>query len=219
MCLGENEHNMTASNYLNKTLWIIVVLLAILVGLIPLNYIEQDTESGFLELKDDTLLNSMAWQFAFNAHIISGGIAIMIGWLQFSKKLLSKRPKWHRVIGKIYIVAALTCALSGIYVGYFATGGPIAAAGFITIGIIYFYTTLKAYLHIRNRQIEQHKVMMVYSYAACMAAVTLRLYVPFLTVFLGDYFIAYRIVAWVSWIPNLLLARILSKKIANVQVL
>lgn len=139
---------MTASNYLNKTLWIIVVLLAILVGLIPLNYIEQDTESGFLELKDDTLLNSMAWQFAFNAHIISGGIAIMIGWLQFSKKLLSKRPKWHSVIGKIYIVAALTCALSGIYVVYFATGDAIAAAGFITIGISYFYTTLNAYLHI-----------------------------------------------------------------------
>lgn len=202
-------------NYLNKTLWIIVILLAILVGLLPLTYIEKDTESGFLELKDDALLNSMAWQVAFNAHIISGGMAIMIGWVQFSKKQLAKRLKWHRVIGKIYIVAALTCALSGIYVGYYATGGPIAAAGFITIGIIYFYTTLKAYLHIRDKQIEQHKKMMVYSYAACLAAVTLRLYMPFLTAFVGDYYVAYRIVAWLSWVPNLGIAHVLGKKMTN----
>ena len=51
--------------------------------------------------------------------------------------------------------------------------------------------------------------MMLYSYAACLAAVTLRLYVPFLTVFLGDYTRAYQIVAWLSWVPNLVIARIL----------
>jgi uncharacterized membrane protein len=192
-----------------KMIWTIVVLLAILVGFIPLAYISPDSESGFLELKDKALLQSIGWKIGFNAHIISGGIAIMIGWVQFSRNLLAKYIKWHRAIGKVYVVAALICGLSGIYVGFHANGGPIAAAGFISVAIIYFYTTLKAYLHIKNKQISQHQAMMMYSYSACLAAVTLRLYVPLLTYYLDDYLQAYRIAAWLSWIPNLIIAQIL----------
>jgi uncharacterized membrane protein len=196
-----------------KIAWGITIFLAILVGLLPLAYIEQDRTSGYLELKPAALLDSVAWQIAFNAHIISGGIAILIGWIQFNRKLLAKYVVLHRTIGKIYVLAALVCGLSGVYVGYYAYGGPIAAAGFMTIGVIYFYTTLKAYLYIRNQQVVQHQQMMLYSYAACLAAITLRLYVPFLTVFLGDYTKAYQIVAWLSWVPNLLIARVLGSRL------
>lgn len=198
--------------FAKKAIWVIIVLLAILVGLLPLSYMEQDPSSGYLELKERALLDSLSWQIGFNAHIISGGIAILIGWTQFSKKQLIKRLNWHRFIGKVYVVASLICGLSGIYIGYYAYGGPIAAAGFMTVGVIYFYTTLKAWLYIKNKQIAQHRTMMMFSYAVCLAAVTLRLYVPFLTVFLGDYLQAYRIVAWLSWIPNLFIAYVLSKE-------
>ncbi|GAB4428835.1 MAG: hypothetical protein OHK0039_47410 [Bacteroidia bacterium] len=44
------------------------------------------------------------------------------------------------------------------------------------------------------------------SYAACFAAVTLRLWLPILTALLGDFLPAYRIVAWLCWVPNLLVA-------------
>jgi uncharacterized membrane protein len=197
---------------LKKILWAIIILLAILVGLVPLNYIEPDVNSGFLELKDRALLRSIGWQIGFNAHIFSGAIAIMVGWLQFNRNLLAKRPKWHRALGKVYVVTALICGLSGIYIGFHATGGPIAATGFISVGAIYFYTTLQAYLAIKNKQIARHQTMMMYSYAACLAAVTLRLYVPLLTHYLGDYLQAYRIVAWLSWVPNLLVAKVLSDR-------
>lgn len=198
---------------IKKILWVIIVLLAILVGLVPLTYVEQGRSAGFLELKDPALLDSWDWQIAFNAHIISGGIAILIGWIQFNRRLLAKRSNWHRTIGKVYVISALICALSGIYVGYYATGGPIAAAGFMTVGVIYFYTTLKGYLYIRNKDLVAHQKMMLYSYAVCLAAVTLRLYVPFLTIYFDDYFRAYRVVAWLSWIPNLLIAKLLSRNV------
>jgi uncharacterized membrane protein len=195
-----------------RILWALIVLLAILIGLVPLNYIEPDVNSGFLALKDRALLRSIGWQISFNAHIFSGAIAIMIGWVQFNRKLLAKRPKWHRALGKVYVVSALICGLTGIYIGFNATGGPIAAAGFISVGAIYFYTTLQAFIDIKNKQIARHQTMMMYSYAACLAAVTLRLYVPLLTYYLGDYLQAYRIVAWLSWVPNLLVAKILSDR-------
>ncbi len=49
--------------------------------------------------------------------------------------------------------------------------------------------------------------MMIYSYAACFAAVTLRLWLPMLTALFHDFKTAYRIVAWLCWLPNLAVAR------------
>ena len=52
--------------------------------------------------------------------------------------------------------------------------------------------------------------MMIYSYAACFAAVTLRIWLPILTSILGEFLSAYRIVAWLCWVPNLIVAYIIS---------
>ena len=82
----------------------------------------------------------------------------------------------------------------------------MASLGFICLAVIWFYTTLKAYLNIRNKQVKQHQKMMIYSYAACFAAVTLRIWLPLLTAVLGDFVTAYIIVAWLCWIPNLIVA-------------
>lgn len=64
---------------MKKISWIIIVILAILVGLIPYTYLTGQ-EQGFLELKDAKTLNNMFWKVGFYIHIFSGGIAIMFGW-------------------------------------------------------------------------------------------------------------------------------------------
>ena len=47
---------------------------------------------------------------------------------------------------------------------------------------------------------------MVYSYAACFAAVTLRIWMPLLVLAFGEFLPAYRVVAWLCWVPNLAFA-------------
>ena len=47
---------------------------------------------------------------------------------------------------------------------------------------------------------------MIYSYAACFAAVTLRIWLPTLTSIMGEFIGAYRIVAWLCWVPNMIVA-------------
>lgn len=107
-------------------------------------------------------------------------------------------------------------ALCGIYIGYYATGGMIPAVGFISLGIIWFYTTLKAFLEIKEGRIWEHEKMMIYSYAACFAAVTLRLLLPLLIVIFNDFITAYQMVAWLCWVPNLMVAYfIILKKSKN----
>jgi uncharacterized membrane protein len=195
-----------------KGLWIILVAFAILIGLYPSIYFFADRKFGLLSSKSAALLTNTLWNIVFYTHITLGGIALLIGWTQFSSKIRTRNLLLHKQIGKIYLIAVILSSIAGIYIGFYATGGIISSSGFICLGIIWFYTTLKAYLNIKNKQIEQHKKMMIYSYAACFAAVTLRIWLPVLQAVFGDFNTAYRIVAWLCWIPNLIVARLLTKR-------
>jgi uncharacterized membrane protein len=198
-----------------KGLWILFATLALLIGLYPMIYFLMDRKFGLLNSKSVELLTNTFWNIGFYMHIIFGGIALFIGWTQFSPKMRNRRMALHRKLGKVYVVAVLLSALAGIYIGFFATGGWISSAGFICLGIIWFYTTLKAYLHIKGGEIEKHQKMMVYSYAACFAAVTLRIWLPILTMIYGDFVKAYLLVAWLCWIPNLIVAYIITRRTIN----
>lgn len=57
---------------------------------------------------------------------------------------------------------------------------------------------------------------MIYSYAACFAAVTLRIWLPLLTAaFLGDFIKAYTIVAWLCWVPNIIVAYFIVRRLPS----
>jgi len=71
------------------------------------------------------------------------------------------------------------------------------------------YTTSNAYTSIKKIEIDAHQRWMIRSYALCFAAVTLRLYLPlFLGVFNMEFIPAYKIIAWLCWVPNILIAEI-----------
>lgn len=197
---------------LKRTLFFLFAFLAIAVGLYPGIYFFMERDFGLLASKTPELLSDTLWNGMFYTHIIFGGLALLVGWVQFSKKVRQRHLQFHKNIGKLYVITVLLSAISGIYIGYFATGGWITKTGFMTLGVIWFFTTLKGYTAIRNKNIEVHQKMMIYSYAACFAAVTLRIWLPILTAVYGEFLPAYRIVAWLCWVPNLLIAYFIIKK-------
>ncbi len=196
-----------------KALWILMIALALAVGLYPVIYFLIDRRFGLLGSKSNELLANAFWNIAFYTHIILGGIALLIGWTQFSSKMRIRNISLHKKIGKAYVIAVLFSAIAGIYIGFFATGGIISSLGFICLGVIWLSTTTMAYVNIRNRQITKHQKMMVYSYAACFAAVTLRIWLPLLIMLLGNFTTAYIIVAWLCWVPNVFVAYLLTKRL------
>ena len=202
-----------------KVTWILFVTLSIAIGLYPALYFLIDKKFGLLGTKTDELLANTFWNIAFYIHIILGGLALLIGWTQFSTKIRNKNITLHRKIGKTYVLSVLASAIGGIYMGFFATGGPMASTGFICLGIVWFYTTLMAFISIKNKQVYRHKKLMIYSYATCFAAVTLRLWLPLLSLVLNDFTTAYIIVAWLCWVPNLLVANLITrqKKVAYIK--
>jgi len=193
-------------NATNRVSWFVFAFLAIGVGLYPLLYFFVDRQFGLLASKSSELLADIFWNMGFYGHILLGGLALMVGWVQFSEKIRNANLKRHRTIGKIYVIAVLISGTCGVFIAFNATGGLITTIGFISLGLVWLYTTLKAYFAVRKGDIELHKGLMVYSYAACFAAVTLRIWLPLLTVAFQDFTIAYRIVAWFCWVPNMIFA-------------
>jgi len=190
----------------NKFAWVAFGMLAIAIGFYPLLYILGGRDMGLLATKPEEVLSSVPWNIAFYGHIVFGGIALLVGWTQFSRELRRKYLKTHRNLGKVYVSAALISAACGIYLSFYATGGWIAGLGFFLLGLFWIFFTVRAYTAIRAGDLTGHEGYMIYSYAACFAAVSLRIWMPILILIFAEFLTAYRIVAWLCWVPNLIFA-------------
>lgn len=190
----------------NQLKWVLFALLSVLIGVYPFSYFILERQFGLLSTKSEILLADLTWNTFFYLHILLGGLALLIGWLQFNKRLRIRNPQLHRTIGKIYLIAALLSGVSAIYLAFYATGGIIASLGFALLGILWTGISVQGYFLIRRGEIARHQKWMIFSYAACWAAVTLRIWLPLLSASFGDFFIAYKIVAWLCWVPNLAVA-------------
>ena len=191
---------------MKKASWILIGILSTLIGLYPILYFLNDGRFGLLASKSTELVSDNFWNIGFHGHIVLGGLALLIGWLQFSNKLRRRNLNMHRTIGKTYLISVLISGICGLYIAIYATGGIISILGFFTLGLIWLSTTILGFKAIKKGNVELHEKFMVFSYAACFAAVTLRIWLPILTSVMGEFIGAYRIVAWLCWVPNIIIA-------------
>ena len=194
-----------------KIPYYLLAISCVSIGLYPIIYFVIDRKFGLLASKSAVLLADNLWNIMFYTHIILGGVALLIGWLQFNKKLRVNKKQLHRNIGKIYISCTLISGIAGFYIAFFATGGISTKIGFLSMALVWFFTTLFGFTAIKNKNVAKHQKLMIYSYAACFSAVTLRIWLPILTITLDSFLSAYRVVAWLSWVPNLIVAYFIIK--------
>lgn len=184
---------------------ILFVLLSIGIGLYPLQYILANEPFGVLQ--DRALLNSAIWKWAFYQHVTFGGLAMLFGFTQFSKKIRDKYRSFHRLLGKMYVLSVLLSGIAGLYIAICTFGGLPAQLGFTGLAIGWLITTWLAYFAIKSGRVNAHERWMIRSYALTWAAVMLRLYFPLFEFGFGMNFQAsYPIIAWLCWVPNLLVA-------------
>ncbi len=103
-------------------------------------------------------------------HTLSGVIALVAGPLQFSSRLRQRYLKFHRVLGRIYVVCVFIGALTGIAL---ASGRP-GLPGTSMQAAAWIVCTTAAFITARNRQIVQHRQWMARSYAVTFTFVSSR---------------------------------------------
>lgn len=186
-----------ASLYLLTALSLAVAAYALLVyALLPLGR----------ALHPDMRATFEAHRAGIYTHVFASFFALALGPFQFWSRLRGRRPALHRWMGRAYlVVGVLAGGLSGLYMAQHAFGGLVSRLGFGALALVWLFTGLQAWRAIRAGDTQAHRRWMVRNFALSFAAVTLRLWLP-ASVLAGIPFErAYPLIAWLCWVPNLLL--------------
>ncbi|SDL24857.1 Predicted membrane protein [Pedobacter sp. ok626] len=201
-------------NYKGIVLLLLFVYFFILMLQITLKYIPLSSDVAFLQIKQTEVGNLKSYLPIFYVHVYSAIFVLLAGITQFNSKIQIRYKKVHKVSGYFYAgVVLLFAAPSGIFIGCFANGGVIAKVSFVLLGVLWFYFTLKAIILVLKADVINHKKYMWRSFALACSAITLRLWkVVLVYLFHPAPMDVYQIIAWLGWIPNLLIAEWLIKR-------
>jgi uncharacterized membrane protein len=181
--------------------WTLLLLGALLVVLTSARYFTLNPEVYFPRQREVYEAHTLALM----AHIAAMMVAALLGPFQFLRSYRDRYRRAHRVSGRIYLLSALVGGLSGLYLAQHSASGVVSDLGFAALALGVLAASAIAFLRIRGGHVQSHREWMTRSYALIFGAVTLRLYLPFLDALLGERH-GYALVAWLAWVPNLLVA-------------
>ncbi|HEY5644833.1 MAG TPA: DUF2306 domain-containing protein [Pseudomonadales bacterium] len=146
------------------------------------------------------------WPLFTALHLLGSGLALGIGGFQFLPSLRARHIAWHRWLGRTYLLAVLFGGMGGLFMAMHADGGLTGRVSFTLLAVVWLVSGWQAYAAVRRGDVAAHRVWMIRNFALTFAAVTLRVYlglggatgIPFAEL--------YPVVAWLCWVPNLLVA-------------
>lgn len=138
-------------------------------------------------------------------HLIFGPLAILLVPVQLSARLRARWPRAHRVSGYVSAAAILIGGLASLGLAARFQGSDWARVGFAVLGLLWIGFTATGIRWAIKGDYARHRVWMLRSVALTMAAVTLRLIMPFLILSGWTILETYNVTAWASWIINLAL--------------
>jgi len=203
-----------ASSFFQKVRIAIALTLAVFFTVLMLRltipYTSLKIDVDFLATKQ-SIIHLEYWRYAFYTHVFASVFVLLLGVVQFIPALAYKYKKVHRTIGLAYVViVVLLSGPSGFIMGIYANGGFYAKISFVILSMLWIGFTATAYMKALRGKIEEHKAYMVRSYALTLSAITLRTYayiIPSLVHMHGKD--EYILIAWLSWVPNLIVAELL----------
>jgi uncharacterized membrane protein len=139
-------------------------------------------------------------------HAGAAATALLVAPLQFRSPLRARRPKLHRVLGRVYVAGCLIGGATGLLLAVGAETGPVSTAGFGSLALVWLFATARAWRLAVRRDLVPHREWMIRSFALTFAAVTLRVYLPIAQLLPVELEDAYRAISFLCWVPNLIVA-------------
>ena len=185
----------------------------VLMAQITLQYIPVRTDVAFLQIKQD-YIHITPWLIAFYIHVFTSMFVLAAGFTQFSPVILSRYRTIHRTMGKCYIVIVLfVTGPASFIMALLANGGIPSRMAFTSLSLLWMYSTARAWRMVKAKQYDLHRDWMYRSYALTLSAITLRGWKWLLiALFHLRPMDAYRFVAWMGFVPNLLVAEWIIRK-------
>jgi hypothetical protein len=155
----------------------IAVIFGVLIIIKTIEYFDPDFSKGFLS---DKWVIFDRYKFFLYAHIIAAPIA--------------------------FFAIVFLAAPGGFYMAFYAIGGTISTINFAVMAVLWFYFTLKAFLKVRAGDIHLHQQFMARSFILTNSAILIRIFS-----FVNNHYqimdvtTGYILIAWLSWLPWLLI--------------
>jgi len=199
------------SFFINVLAFVLISYASYLLILLSLPYIHFEPYVDFLATKQ-LIYHIRPWRYSFYIHVFTSPLVIIAGLFQFSPWLFRKSPRFHRGSGYVYVsVLLLISGPAAFIMSLYANGGYPAQISFVSLSSLWLIFTFIAFWKARKLDFEAHVKWNIRSYALTLSAVTLRFYAYLFDVFrleLGPRE-TYILLAYLSWIPNLLFAELL----------
>lgn len=141
-------------------------------------------------------------------HVAGAVVALLVGSFQFLPVLRRGLRRPHRWIGRVYGVGCLVGGTAGFILAPGSFAGPVATAGFGLLAVLWIGFTVMGWRTAAQGRFVEHRRWMIRSWALTLAAVTLRIYLPLVGILELDFLPWYRAIAWLAWVPNLMLAEL-----------
>jgi hypothetical protein len=204
-----NKKNIIAFILLSLLAFFSILMLRIIWLYIPLR-----TDVAFLQLKQD-YIGITHWRIAFFVHVFTSIVVLLAGFTQFSKYILRHYKKLHRTLGYVYVINILmVTGPASLLMGFYANGGTTSIIGFVLLAVLWILFTAMALYFAIKKDFVQHRNFMIRSFALTLSAISLRLWKVFFAYFTDiPPMDRYRIIAWLGWGLNFILAEIIIYKL------
>ena len=190
------------NTWVSKSTWGLATFFSIGVALVSYRYLGPPN----VTLSPEVLANLYARPWLM-VHVAGAATALLIVGFQLLRALRRRRAI-HRWLGRVYATSCLAGGAAGLVIATGTTAGPVAAWGFGLLAVVWIYTTSQGWLTARARRFDEHRAWMIRSFALTFGAVTLRIYLPLSQVADIPFQVAYPAIAWLAWVPNLIVAEL-----------
>jgi len=185
----------------------LLLLFSLEIGIVSL--LKYFTDS--MEAPPPVLGNAFARPFLL-VHVVAGVVALVLVPLQLVPAIRARWPSIHRANGRIYAIACAIAAPAGFMLALGTFAGPVAAVGFAIPALLWPVFTAIGIRAAITGDFDQHRRWMLRSFAICANAITLRILLPLAMIAGYEFTPAYRVIAWLGWIINLVAVELMLRR-------
>ena len=145
-------------------------------------------------------------------HILSVSLFCIVGAFQFAPGFRRRKPTWHRVAGRLLVVAGLASGLSGLWMAQFYPltphlQGPLLYSVRLIVGSGMIMSIALSWAAILRRDVAQHRAWMIRGYAIGQGAGTQALIMlPWALMFGEPSWLIRDLLMSAAWVINLVVA-------------
>jgi uncharacterized membrane protein len=108
-------------------------------------------------------------------HILPGAVFLVLAPLQFVPSMRQKSLRIHRWLGRVLVTCGLIIGTSALVMSHkMNIGGANETAATTLFAIVFLICLIKAYVHIRGKEVARHREWMIRAYGVGLGVATTR---------------------------------------------